>query len=68
MLTFVATLSNIGVKAQTNALRSALAFLALSLALSIVLVRTDVVIWYRIALFVPFSLASISLYQALFKT
>ena len=64
----MAALSNLGVKAQTSALRSALAFLAVSLALSIVLVRTDVAIWYRFALFVPFSLASVSLYQALFKT
>ena len=59
---------NLGIKAQTSMLRAALLLLTVSLALSVILVQADVSLWYRMALFVPFSLASVNLYQGLFKT
>lgn len=59
---------NLGIKEQTTMLRIALFMLTIALALSITLVETEVSLWYRMALFVPFSLASMNLYQGLFKT
>ncbi|MCG8417635.1 MAG: hypothetical protein MJE77_06780 [Proteobacteria bacterium] len=60
--------SNLCVRAQAAMLRAALFLMTVSLALSVILVRVDVSSWYRLALFVPFALASTNLYQALFRT
>lgn len=64
----IAAAGNICGKSQALMIRMSLVFLTLALAISVVLVQSDLAAGYRLLLVVPYFLAWQNFYQGLFRT
>ncbi len=60
--------SNLGPGVQAGRMRFGIFFLAVSLAMLVVLIETGLPTWSRVFVFFPVMMAALGAYQGLFKT